>query len=301
MGTVFHEGRSEEIHSKWPTARVDVVDGGYFQTLRVPLLAGRYLDPGDNEHGKRVLVVNEAFARSQFGGRSALGAQLQVGIGGDTSPDGTLWEVVGVVGDIRNAGFERPAEAKFFMPLAQMPFPFTSAVIRTQAPAKAMAGAIREQVAAIDSRLAVTRIRDLDDLARELMGDRTQVLVLLGTFSVLALLLSAIGIHGLLAFSVAQRSRELGIRMALGCQVRQILRLVMGEGLLLVAAGVGGGLWAFVFLKRVLVNQVYGLGVLDPWTLAAVPMLVATVAVLACLAPTLRAIRVDPVVALRND
>ncbi len=284
-----------------PDAQVDITGPGYFETLRIPLLRGRYLGAQDDEHGARVLVINDAMARAYFQGQNPLGRKLRMGFNSDTSDANTIWEIVGVVGDIRTNGLENAPVPRMMYPFAQLPTQRLHMLLRTSVPPAALRGPIQEQLRQLDPDLAMGRLRDLSDSARELLSDRQQTLLLLVAFASLALLLAAIGIHGLVAFGVAQRAREIGIRMALGAQIEQVLRLVLSEGLRLTLTGVGLGLIGSWITARLLANQLYGVGAFDPFTALGVILLLLSVALMACFFPARRAARVDPAEALRSE
>lgn len=287
--------------NEWPGAEIDLAGPGYFETLRAPLLRGRALGAGDTENSARVVVISESMAKQYFAGREPVGQRMRIGFAGDTSDDKTLWEIVGVVGDLRYHGLEKAARPRMILPFSQMPIGQLSLELRSSASAPAMASLLQEQLRGMDPDLAAGELRDLSESARELMGDRRQVLLLLGSFAALALLLAGIGIHGIVSYGVAQRRREIGIRMALGGQVRDVLRLVMGQGLRLAGAGVLIGALASLASGRFLASQLAGLQAADPATLLGVALLLCGVAAMASFIPALRAAKTDPMIALRSE
>ncbi|MBI3130797.1 MAG: ABC transporter permease [Acidobacteria bacterium] len=301
--TSLHIGPTATPSSRWPhRADVNTVSPGFFETLNVPLRAGRTLQAADTAASGRVVVVNESFARMLAPTGQAVGLKLLGGMSGtETSPEGTLWEVVGVVGDIRQRSLETAAPPMVFVPLAQSPMGTLAFFVKSPASFAALSGAIRAAVHGLDAEMALDRFEPFENQVRRSLGDRRQTLVLLTAFASLALLLAGVGIYGVIAYGVSQRTREIGIRMALGAQIRAVLRLVMGQGLRLTLLGIGIGLLGSVFTGRLLSNQLVGLGPMDPLTSLAVASLLCSVAILACLAPALRAARVDPAIALRSE
>ena len=296
----YHDGPTSELQAVWPTAPINVVDPGFFKTLRIPLKTGRMFADTDLPASPRVMLVNEAFARTLQPGSPILGRRLRVGFTSEGAPEGTFWEIVGVVGDIRADGLDRPPGPTMFLPIGQMPLDLETVFLRTRG-AVGLDAAIQKQMDAVDPLVAPSRVLDLEAMTRGTLTDRRQTVLLLGTFALMALFLGAIGIYGLLAYVVAQRLRELGIRMALGARQGQILRLVMGQGVRLVLLGLALGVVAYLAAGRVLAHLVVDLNTADPATLLAVPCLLAAVGLLACLLPALRASRVDPAIALRNE
>jgi predicted permease len=298
---IYHDGSTTEPQATWPNAPINIVDAGYFRTLGMTLLEGRLFEDTDTPGSPRVLLVNQTFARALAPGGPVLGRRLLMGVTSDAAPDGTLWEIVGIVGDTRSRGLDRPAPPRMYLPIAQVPLDLETVLIRSALPPAALEGPIREQLAAVDPLVAANRIQDLDEMTRDLLADRRQTLALLGIFALLALFLGAVGIYGLLAYAVAQRGRELAIRMALGARGGQILSLVFGQGARLVGLGLALGIAAYLAAGRVLAHLVVDLSAFDAATLVVVPCLLAVVGCLACLVPALRASRVDPAVALRAE
>jgi putative ABC transport system permease protein len=301
IGTL-HVGDTTVPFIKWPhIVRPGLVSPGLFEALRIPLRSGRPLLATDTAATARVLVVNETLARTVFPAGSPLGQKVRLSTWCDTSGEATLWEIVGVVGDVRHRSLEAPPEPAYYLPAAQFPASRMVVYLRGRHPAGALKSAILANVQAMDGALAVRGLTDMETFVRDSLGDRRDFLALLGGFAALALLLAGLGIHGVVAFAVNQRTWEIGVRMALGARARTILAMVLEQGLRHALAGCLVGAVAALGAGRLLASRLVGVGTVDPLTLAAVTLLLACVAVLACLLPALRAVRVDPATALRAE
>ncbi len=294
----FSPGPADLPMDQWPATDFQIADAGYLETLRVPLLAGQNLRVGDTV--PRVLV-NATFARTFFPRGDALGKPLQFGYESERAPVGTPFEIAGILGDQRSVALHKPPRPSVILPQEFIPPRVASFLLRTEHSAAALAGAIRAQVAAVDGSVAVRNLTDMDTVLREHLGDRRHLLTLLGGFTLLALLLSGIGIYGVVSHTVAQRTQEFGLRMALGAQVAQVLRMVLGQGLSMVALGGALGVLLFLGLRRLLEAHLYGITPSDPQSAGLALALLFATALLACCIPALRAARVDPMVALRNE
>ncbi|MBI1752579.1 MAG: ABC transporter permease [Acidobacteria bacterium] len=301
--TAINLGPTSAPSTRWShRASVNLVSPGFFETLGIAQRQGRPLLPSDNTEGRRVVVVNESMARALAPDGQVLGLQILGGFWSEVTPRDTLWDIVGVVGDIRQRGLDREAPPMVYVPLGQCSqnAGFTL-FVKSPASFAALQSAIREQVRSLDSGMALDRFEPYGDQIVRSLGNRRQTMALLGAFAALALILAGVGIYGVIAFGVTQRTREIGIRMALGAQVRTVLLLVVGQGFKLTLLGVGAGALASLFTGRFLASQMVGLGTLDPVTGLAVASLLCVVALLACLAPALRAARIDPAIALRAE
>jgi putative ABC transport system permease protein len=285
------------------------VGDDFFETMGMRLLAGRFLRPSDTAETQRVVVINEALARRFYPGEDPVGKRLMVAPRG---PDDDNWQtIVGVVADVKQQGLEAPTGTEVFIPLRQTEViyggtPQTAHVLARSglAPPATMA-AIRQVMARLDAAVPVWNLRTMDEVMYEAVGKTRFITFLLVVFAGLALLLAAIGVYGVTSYSVEQRTRELGIRMALGARAGAVRRLVMAQGLLLAAGGVILGLVAAfainTSLARRLAGVLYDVEAVDPVTFAAVTVVMVAVAALACLVPAVRATRVDPMIALRHD
>ena len=287
--------------SEWINMDYREITPGYFQSIGTPLKQGRGVTEADSEVSNPVVVINEAAARKYFPDRSSLGEHLYI--------SGVLCEVVGVVGDVKSH-LDQPAEPTTFVPAAQAKlgtsnlfegwFP-RSIVVRTTGDPLHLSQALREAVAATDPLVPTGAIRSMDQVLSRSLALRSFMMLLLGFFGGLALLLASVGIYGVIAFAVSQRTREIGVRMALGARPADVLRMVLREGMTLVGAGVVLGVAASLMLTRLLEGMVYGVRVRDPLIFAAVDLLLVAVSLVACYVPARRATRVDPLVALRYE
>ena len=299
-GLITVEGAAPETAA---TARIpfrrDVISESFFQTLRVPLRRGRYFSAQDNQAAVPVTIVNETMARQFWPGEEALGKRFKLGPAQSANP----WlTVIGIVGDMRRQSLERQPIAQIFRPYLQSPEQRRLIIlIRTIGEPAQLAPAVRSEIRAIDNTVLVSGSSTLESLLERNVAQRRFQTWLLTLFSALALLLSAIGIYGLMHQSVAMCTREIGTRMALGAQPRDILRLVIGQGMGLALCGVGIGSLAAFGLTRVLTGLLFGVTATDPMTFIAAPLVLLLVALLACYPPARRATKVNPLTALRHD
>jgi putative ABC transport system permease protein len=287
-------GREAEAEN-WPEIAVRRVTSGYFRTVGLALVRGRLIDDRDATRAAPVLLVSEAAARRFFEGRDPLGAQIRLW--------GAARTVVGVVADQRFRGVGAPAPMAVYAPLAQTPSVSGAGVllVRTSGDPSAMSAAVRGAIRDQDPGLAVFGVEPLDrTLARSMSRPRFTV-ILLGSFAALAVLLAAIGVHGLLAWGVARRHREFGVRIALGASAGSVRRSVIREGLGLTLLGLAFGIPAAVAVSRALRSLLFGIGPTDPLTYAVVAITFLTVAIVASGAPARRATMVDPILALRSE
>jgi putative ABC transport system permease protein len=283
-----------------PIADVLAVDGEYFSALGIPLLSGRIFDARDNRDAPSTIVISDALARKYFPTANAIGERLNVGGPGDDN----AYTIVGIVGNVRYDGLAQgPSEAIYF-PFVQGTFgntPSFSVVVRTRASADEVSRLMRDAVHQIDPELAVANVRTVRELVEEnVAGDKFRT-TLLAVFAALALVLAAVGIYGVMTYAVGRRSREIGIRLALGARAGEIYRLVMREGLGVAGIGIGIGLLASAALTRVVSKLLFEVSATDVATFVAVPALLLAIAALACFVPARRAARVDPSVTMRAD
>jgi putative ABC transport system permease protein len=283
-----------------PSASLNVASPGYFTALRIPLLAGRGFTPRDRPDAPRVVLVNQAFARSRSPDRSAIGQRLELGWTSDINPQGTLWEIVGVVGNVRQRALDEESRPEIYLPMSQYPLDGCTYVLRTKRHDPAFAATVRADVAALDPQLERIELRPFADAVRDSLSNRRLALLLTGLFAGVALLLTAVGLYGVVAYSVAQRRREMALRLTLGARVWQVARLVLGQGLRLTLLGIALGLTGFYALKQVIESQLYGVTATDLPTSFAVAFLLALVSLAACAVPALRAARVEPMSSLRS-
>ena len=291
------EGQPRPPHGQEPEANYRAVTPGYFSTMRIPLVGGRAFDEGDAAGAERVCVVNEALARKYFPGEDPLGRYVR-GEGG--TPEAQLKRIVGVVGDVRHNLDEDP-KPEIYFPEAQDASRSMVLVARADADPLSLAPAVRAQVQALDRDLPVYNVRTMDQVRAESIFRQRFSVVLLGIFAALALALASVGLYGVISYTVTQRTHEIGVRMALGAQGGDVLRMVVRQGMAHVAVGVGAGLAGSLLLTRVMAGLLYGVSATDPATFAGVSLLLAAVALAACLVPARRAAKVDPIKALRYE
>jgi predicted permease len=276
----------------------DLISEDFFQTLRVPLRKGRFFNAQDHQGSVPVIIINETLARRCWPGEEALGKRFKLGPAQSANP----WlTVVGVVGDMRRQNLERQPIAQIFLPHLQSPSRRMNLLIRTTGEPGELAAVVRNEIRSIDKTVPVYGIATLESRLADAVAERRFQTWLLSLFSALALLLAAGGIYGLLHQSVALRRREIGVRQALGAQPRDVLRLVIGQGMSLALYGIGVGLLAAFGLTRVLSGLLFGVTATDPVTFIAAPLALLLVALLACYLPARRATKVDPMLALRNE
>ena len=274
-----------------------VVTPGYLRAMRIPLKSGREFTDRDAADAPPVAVINESLARRMFPGEDPVGKRL------------TAWrdekfarEVVGVAADVKMGQMESEDAPQVYVPLAQnATWGSLSLAVRTTVEPESLAGAVRGAVLALDKNQPVYDVRTMDDVRSASVAGRRMVVILFGVFAVLALLLAAIGIYGVLSYAVAQRTHEIGIRVALGARRMDVLRLVVGQGMRLVMLGVGLGVAGAFAVTRLLESLLFGVSATDPATFAGVAAILSAVALLACYIPARRATRVDPMVALRYE
>jgi putative ABC transport system permease protein len=280
---------------------VRVVSPRFFEALRIPLKRGRLLTDQDRQGAPRVAVIDEQFVKKYFQNTDPIGKRMTFGGGQTRAPDSTWMTIVGVVGHAAHEGLDADPRIQYYLPVSQAGGRFMSVAVSTKGdPHSAIAG-VRNAVRSVDAGIPIANIKTMEELVDNSVGQRKLSMILLGVFSGIALLLASIGIYGVMSYSVAQRSRELGIRMALGAERGRVLRLVVGQGMGLAVLGVMIGLVAAFALTRFLASQLYQVGATDPMTFGTVAGLLVGVALLASLLPAMRATRVDPVVALRDE
>src|SRR5436853_4681652 len=293
---VFKEGRRDKQTDEGISTGFNVVGPNYFKTMETPLLRGRDFAETDRKGAPGVVALNETLAATLWPGEDALGKRVSV-----SGPEGPFLEVIGVARDGKYRSLGESPHPYIYQPLLQSYDPKMTLVVRTKGEPQSVAAAVRGQIRALDANLPVADVKTLrDQLDLSLFPSRVAAWTL-GGFGVLALLLAAIGIYGVVSYSVARRTREIGVRMALGAKEKDVLRLVLGEGLFVIAVGLALGLMLAVAATRVIVGFLYGVGATDPLTFAGVPRLLGFVALVASYIPARRVTKVDPLVALRYE
>jgi putative ABC transport system permease protein len=285
-----------------PAAHYQIVNTGYFRTLGIAMVRGRAFSDTDDAGHQPVCIVNEELARRYLAGQDPIGSIVNVEAMDPGGPKPVERVVVGVSHQVKIDGLvEKELPPEIYVPIAQNPWFASSIAVRTAGEPMAMLHAVKTAVARVDSMLPVTEVRTMDQVVDEAVAQPRFRAELVGAFAVLAELLAAVGVFGVLAFSVAQRTREFGIRMALGAQSRDVLRLVLRDALRIVAAGVVAGLAAAAMLTRFLASLLYTVGPRDTATFAATALVLTVTALAACTVPALRAARVDPAVTPRDE
>jgi predicted permease len=277
-------------------SQVRFIDTQYFNVLGIPLLTGRAFDEHDRLGSARSVVISQSMAKLFFAGKNPVGRHLLVYLGENQSP----WEVVGVVGDVRSDIAANPLPMMYF-PYAQLPYRYMVLALRTQSDFASVIAGIRTTVNSIDPDEPVYQTRTLAELIDEQLVPWRFSMTLLCVFAAMALLLAAAGIYGVMSYLVVQRTHEVGVRMALGAQSRDVLRLVVGDGAKLALLGVIAGLIASFALTRLMSNLLFNVSSNDPLTLGVVALLLSCVALAACYVPARRATKVDPTIALRYE
>ena len=292
------EGRPSEKDGPVQLALYRVATNDYLKTLGVRLIEGRLIDAGDGANAERVVVITEMLARRFWMGASPLGHRLQIG-----GPDTPWHTIVGVVADIHERGYEPSMMPAVYLPAVQTPNPRAvprELLVKTKGDPAIMSDTVRRGVWTVNPRRPVARVRTMDDLLDFDVADRKQQTILLGSFAGLALLLASIGLYGVLSYWVAQRNREIGLRMALGASAANVTGMVIRHGLGLTGSGLALGCAAAWLATRAIGKLLYGVRVSDPATFAAVTALLAGIAALACWIPARRASQVDPLTVLRD-
>ena len=298
---VFVEGRPAPRRGELPIAWYRVVSPGYFRALEIPLRAGRLLDAHDSRDAPPVVLVNETMARRFWPGENAVGRRFSLDPPRPGRPR-TFITVAGVVGDLHHRGLAQPPDAEVFFPYTQPPFPPGAHVaVRTSADPARFATVLRALVREVDRDLPVSQVRTLEGIVAASLATPRLSMLVLGLFAGIALLLAAAGIYGMISFTVARRTREIGVRMALGAMPGQVLRAVVGQALRLAAGGIVIGGAGALALARVLRNLLFGVSPSDPLVFTGVAAILAAVAAAASWIPARRAAALDPLAALREE
>ncbi len=291
------EGRPEPPLGQGPSTDVRVADAGYFPTMGIPLLRGRSFSDMELREARQVILINEALARLHFPNEDPIGKRLDVAMFEKPTPA----EIIGIVGNVRYDSLIDESPPAVYFPHPDLAYPFMSLVVRTDGEPAAIAPAVQREIRSLDSNQPVSDVRTMDQVMAEWVSRSRFNTLLLGLFAGLATLLSAVGIFGVMNYSVALRTRELGLRLAIGAQPRQVLLLVLKQGLLLTMLGVVVGLAAALALTRLLSGLLFGVEAIDVGTFTTISLLLMIVSLLACYLPARRAMRIDPLQALRYE
>ena len=281
-----------------PSAQFSNISPEYFTTLRTPLIRGRMFTESDTRDTTRVAVIDQALVDRYFGNQDPIGQRVKFGPPSSNAP----WmNIVGVVGNIKSDGFDQPDQPHLYLSIYQNPGYSMAVYLQTETNPLMLAKQLREQVQAVDRDLPVFGERPMTDVVADSLGQRKFAMQVVGLFGVLALLLASVGIYGVMAYSVSQRTREIGIRVALGASTGTIMKWILRQGLVLIAIGVGVGLIAAFALMRLLRSLLFGVAATDLVTYVVLASLLAVVALMACYIPARRATKIDPLVALRHE
>jgi putative ABC transport system permease protein len=294
------EGRPPVTPDKWPSANYRSISPDYFRTMKTPMIEGRGFTEQDNDQSSRVIIINQALARENFANEDPLGKRINFG-GIENNGQPVWWEIIGVAADVRSLELREEASPDLYFTYRQDVFAGMNVVVRTAVEPQSVASAVRFAVAEVDRNTPVSDIKTMEHVVSESVTQPRFNLFVLAVFGFIALFLSAAGIYAVTAYSVAQRTHEVGIRMALGAQRIDVLKLIVGAGMSLITGGIIIGLAASIVLTRMLKSLLFGVSATDPLTFAAITFALAGVAFLACYIPARRATKVDPLVALRYE
>jgi putative ABC transport system permease protein len=278
-----------------------VVTPDYFHAMSIPVLSGRAFTERDVNDAPPVIIVNDAFSKRFFAGEDPIGKRIILDDDVTNQPLPPR-EIVGVVGNVRHNGLDEEEQPEYYNPFFQMPDRQINLVVRSaNADPASLTSIVRGAIKSVDKDQLIWEVKTMNERISQSVAPRRFQMTLLGVFAALALVLASIGIYGVMSYAVTQRTHEIGLRMALGAQTRDVLRLVVGQGMMLAGIGIVAGLAAALALTRVMASLLYGVSATDPMTFAGIALLLSAVALLACYIPARRATRVDPMIALRYE
>ncbi|PYI90199.1 MAG: hypothetical protein DME97_18090 [Verrucomicrobia bacterium] len=288
-----------------PSANYRIVNPDYFRAMGIPLLSGRYFTEEDNGDRPPLAIVSAVLAAKYFPDRSPIGQRLMID---DTDAEPRVVEIIGVVGAVKQSNLETPAKADIYLPLRQVPkdgVPWmrysTYWIVKTSAAAPGLDHLVRAEIRKVDADVAVGAIRPMTEVMMAALASRRFSLLLVGSFAAAALFLAAAGLYAVISYGIQQRTREIGVRLALGATHRSILGMILREGALLLGTGLVAGIAVALMMAKLVANQMYGVSARDPFSFVVVSVLLATISLLACWIAARRALKVDPVIALRSD
>lgn len=284
-----------------PSADFFTTGVGYFRAMGIPIVKGRDFDDRDKHGATPVIIITETFARQYFTNEDPIGRRVQPGISSIEGEDSTMREIIGIVGDVRNRGLNTEPRAAYYVPQTQIPFSQMIAVVKTTNEPRSLISGVTKEVAAMDQDIPLFGMKSMEEyLSASVAAPRFNT-TLLSIFAAVALVLTVVGLYGVMSYSVAQRTNEIGIRLALGAQARDVLWMIVKQGSVLIGLGLAIGLLGAYAATRVIASLLFGVTDKDPFTFAAVSVLLGLVALLACYVPAWRATKVDPMEALRCD
>lgn len=274
-----------------------VADPGYFTAMGIPVLRGRNFTDDEAAEARHVVLISEAMARKHFAGEDPLGKRITVEMAENPVPT----EIVGVVGDVKYESLVDETKPMVYFPPPDLPYPYMTLIIRTDGDPAAITPAVRREIQAIDPDQPILDVRTMNQVMAEAVARGRFNTLLIGLFAVIATFIAAVGIFGVMNYSVTLRTREIGLRMALGAQQRDVLRLILKQGLLLTLIGIAISIAGALALTRVMSRLLFGVAATDPATFAAIVLLLSLVSLIACYVPARRATRVDPMTAMRYE
>jgi putative ABC transport system permease protein len=294
------EGRPIETPDKWPMVNYRDVSPNYFRAMGIPVVQGRAYTERDNTGAPLVMIINQQTAREIFPDENPIGKRITFG-NVEQNGQPRWFEIVGVVANVRSLELREEPQAEIYFSTLQDYWPAMSIVVRSSVEPSTLAASVRQVVNEIDKSVPVSQVKTMDRIVSESITQPRFNLFLLGLFGTVAMLLSAAGIYGVTAYTVSQRTHELGIRLALGAQVGDVLKMILGQGMAVIGVGLALGLVAAFALMRLLRSLLFGVGENDPATFVAITIVLLIVALIACYIPARRAKKVDPLEALRAE
>jgi len=290
------EGRPPLAPGAGQSTNYYAVSADYFKAMGIPLLRGRVFTEQDTRNSMRVAVISESMAKRVFPNEDPIGKRIHV-----TNGPTVFREIVGIVGDVKHYGLDQDTTLQTYEPYTQQPFSFMTLVVRTAGDPTNLTSAIRNQVLSIDKEQPVSQVRTLEQRVSTSIAQQRFSMLLLGVFAAVAMVLAAVGIYGVLSYAAAQRTHEIGVRMALGARAGDVLKMVIGQGMKLALAGVALGSGAALALTQLMKRLLFGVTAADPMTYVVIALSLTLVALFACWIPARRAAKVDPMVALRVE
>jgi len=297
-GSITIEGYNPTAGQSMIQADGRIASVGYFETMKVPLLRGRFFTEQDKKDAERVVIIDENMARTYWPNADPVGKRLKQGGPDSKSP----WlTVVGVVSNVKQYALDTDSRVTLYMPHLQVPTGGLYVTVRTTADPASIAAAVTREARALEPNVPIYDVKTMQQWLSESLARRRFAMLALGLFAVVAMLLASVGIYGVMSYTVAQRTREIGIRVALGAQTRNVLKLIVGQGMVLAGSGVAIGLVAALAITRVMASLLFGVGATDLLTFVCIGLLLTVVALLACYLPARRAAKVEPMIALRYE